>query len=223
MEQIKSEQIKEQKEMDCKQEERINDLEKSKTKPIVTVMKNLLINGYTLQDMKNELGDEYHIIPVLNQEAIKVRNGEEARIFCAKSKDVKESELKASDFPCISYGKLCKADKNQIVYFDDAYLYIINENIKTSIKLSTIQKCNFDADIKIKIEKCKLSDIKPGDYFIFENLDKNKIVEYNYCISKNNNRWLATTLYCEEGLINKRDWVLTKSNFECKVYRFTIK
>ena len=60
--------IKRNKEMNCKQEQRIDELEKGKVKPIVVVIKNLLTKDYGIEKIKEELGDEYHVIPVLNQE-----------------------------------------------------------------------------------------------------------------------------------------------------------
>ena len=186
------------KEMDCKQEERIerliervevleekadksSDLENGKAKPIVTVHKNLLTRDYSLTDLKKELGDEYHIIPVLNQEAIKVYNGEEGQLLSYQQKKeefkaAKEPEFQASEFPCLT---IIFADDKKRIGFMDKIPYDDDEEIwtkvtywddKNTIKYQfeltdTIQTQRYQSGIKVT--KTTLLQLKQGDRFAY--------------------------------------------------------
>lgn len=213
---------KQDKEMDCKQEERLEKLENEKVKPIVTVVVPLLRKDYILVDLRKELGDEYHVIPVLNHQAIQSPVGIISNVDNWRRPIMMppgRPELKAVDFPCLNYYA------GSLQYCDGDYIYEMTNTQRRAAKLSVIGRSPEWIDRYIDIVECQLSDIKPGDYFFLKVPGAEPRCEnYRYCTHVDYNTDLMMFDCGFGGYIRSEAMgINTKNEHECLFVKFTLK
>lgn len=176
-------------------------------------LENQLKNNKELFKIIAEKRDEYHDkYADLERDIQKMEN---------KLQNLKDQQCpKASDFPCLKYCRILGMfEKSVIGFIDKEHFYCITNDLKQIEKHTEPQQNNINE--KIHVQKCKFSDIKEGDYFIFEDKElRNNITAYNYCFAIDN---LYKSVYFPlDGLITKHDY--SNSIHRNKdVYKFTIK
>lgn len=90
--------------------------------------------------------------------------------------ELQKPKYTAKDFPCLDWN----FKNNEILYNDGIYDYYIKANCRNA-KINSLHSCRKSIDSHIDIIECKLSDIKPGDYFALNYGENKSPLHYRYC------------------------------------------
>jgi len=128
--------------------------------------------------------------------------------------DLQKPKYTAKDFPCLEY-----FFGQGIGYIDNNNEYYISEKLK--MISNPIKHSNEYIDDTIDIIPCKLSDIKVGEYFAFDNAPNKTICGYRYCTKVEIDNKRVYYDYGHEGYI-KTEW-LPYSGVDPNYVKFTLK
>jgi hypothetical protein len=205
-----------------------NPIDKSMSKKIIKILDKRKIKKGTpmeneIKELENQLKNNKDLFKIVTEKRNEYNDkfldlGKDIQRMETKLQNLKDQQcLKASDFPCLGWGKLNYVTDIHPIFCDEKCDYLITKNIKFIEK----HKFNLNNKIngKIHVSKVKFSDIEEDDYFIFDCDNKNDVTSYCYCDKVKDAS--KDVLRAKDGLIIKTNYYNTMSDYIC--YKFTIK